>query len=240
MTTTNKTSTDQNTPFVSEIKINKMKLSLKTIVLTFVLFIINLLGLSIWKFSSNPSHNGLVQATKSRLAIVSSCIISTFVLYCLITVLSVQVPSMTGLSVSEIGTLFEFFSRTVGYISVPAVLLPVWWYYRSWKTFHEKVSYARQVIKDHISTDMATDYLVLKITQALFPVLLLYLIFLTVFIYIARRLLETVGPLGVPWEILYATIISKIYVCACVMHLIILLKFVSSFMINIGKVLSEM
>lgn len=117
----------------------------KTIVMGSVLFIINLLGLNLWKVDFGSA--GEVRITKLRLAIITSCIISSFVMYCLTTVITITVPGMEGLSVSEIGFIFNTFSRILQIIQIPAVILPVWWYSGSWKLLYETVGAVIKIVQ---------------------------------------------------------------------------------------------
>lgn len=216
-----------------------MKVSFKTIVLSSVLLMIYLLGLSLWKVNFRSTKGARV--TKFWLGIITSCIASTVAIYCLITVFSMKVPNMDGLSLSEISMLFDFFTKCMIYIQVPAVITPVWWYTRSWKILYETVADVAQVFFDCISKDFDHNVVNLKITKRIFPILLMYFVLVSVYIYAAKKVFYNMdGVLGVPWELVYATLITKMYVCACVLHLTIALKFVSSIILHVEEVLAKL
>lgn len=215
-------------------------MNFKTIVITFVLFTINLLGLAIWKFNSRSPNDGMVRVTRSRLAICTSCIIFILVMYCLVTVLSISIPGMNELNVSEVSKIFDFLTRTITYIQMPVVIFPVWWYCRSWKRAYETVAETEWIFKNRIYKNLDIGFMVNQITERLLPMLLLYVIFIIIYIWSYMKVLHMGDGIGLAWEIVYASISSKVYVCACVLHLTIALKFVSCLLFKIDNILSEL
>lgn len=211
-----------------------MKINVKTILLAFVLFSIHLLGLSTWKYSPKTK-----KVTKFWFAIVTSTITFCLVMYCLIVVCTVDIPNIKELSVGGIGDLFDFITRTTNYVAVPAMILPVWWYSKSWKQLYEYVGRVEVVLRDYLK-DFNAIYVKNEITKRLFPVLMVYVIYVGIYVRQARILLYNNNVLMIPLELVYATLLTKVYVCCCVLHFTIAQKFISSAMFYVAKDLTKL
>lgn len=69
----------------------------------------------------------------------------------------------------------------------------------------------------------------------------MYFVFIGTFMWLIRNLLTYVGAeLPISYQLAYATLMTKVYVCVCVLHLTIVLKFVSSIMSNVAHVLADL
>lgn len=217
-----------------------MKHQFNVIITTFVLFLINILGLAFWKFGRPSPNNASARVTRSHLAIVTSCIIFILVMYCLVSVLTLSIPGDGNIKNAEIHHISEYFAKVMTYIQVPIVIIPVWWYSRSWKKVYETVDKIDGIFANRIHIKLNTHLVVAQISKRLFPIFLYNIIFTFIYGWSLKRLFDVTAGMAFSWEYLCAGISANIYVCVCVLHHTLTLSYVVCVMCNIKKLLLEL